>query len=356
MALWGDLDNINVNSSGLYGPPTGTASTIMFDYGTGICTGAAGISSWGRTGFAATGDTIRFGIKDESGVYYGDANIISIANSESLTIGSTIGLSGADVSGVATQYSISQVPKYTITNPKYSEDNMYNREAPSAKTFHTGVAHTNAGIGVSIIPVMKRKRVNWAPIEVGDYVLNGSDQHKILGLGTATIESEQGFRVGLSTLYFDTTNTPGIHNNSRISIVGVTSWAPKSISAVASTYVTLGSTMPSAVSIGDILLIETNDVISLASTIGTAIATNEKIQFQRFVGGYDKYVYGISTDGVGLVAGGQYETSAGWVGVTTYVDNAHQLRVKKEILVAMSGITTGNIPVYDADPGPFNPS
>ena len=114
--------------------------------------------------------------------------------------------------------------------------------------------------------------------------------------------------------------------------------------------------MPSAVSIGDILLIETNDVISLASTIGTAIATNEKIQFQRFVGGYDKYVYGISTDGVGLVAGGQYETSAGWVGVTTYVDNAHQLRVKKEILVAMSGITTGNIPVYDADPGPFNPS
>ena len=55
MALWGDLDNINVNSSGLYGPPTGTASTIMFDYGTGICTGATGISSWGRTGFAGTG-------------------------------------------------------------------------------------------------------------------------------------------------------------------------------------------------------------------------------------------------------------------------------------------------------------
>ena len=355
MALWGDLDNINVNSSGLYGPPTGTASTIMFDYGTGICTGAAGISSWGRTGFAATGDTIRFGIKDETGVYYGDANIISIANSESLTIGSTIGLSGADVSGVATQYSISQVPKYTITNPKYSEDNMYNREAPSAKTFHVGYAHTNAGIGVSIIPVMKRKRVDWEPVKVGDYVLNGSDQHKILGLGTATIESEQGFRVGLSTLYFDTTNTPGIHNNSRISIVGVTSWAPKAISAVASTYVTLGSTMPSAVSIGDILLIETNDVISLASTIGTAIGTNDKIQFQRFVGGFDRYVYGVSTAGVNASADGSYEVGAGWVGVTTYIDNAHQLRVKKEILVAMSGITTGNIPVYDSEPGPFKP-
>ena len=356
MALWGDLDNINVNSAGLYGPPTGTASTIMFDYGTGICTGATGISSWGRTGFAQTGDVIRFGIKNQTGVYYGDAVIVSISNSESLTIGSTIGLSGADVSGVATQYSLSQPPKYTITNPSYSEDGVFNQEAPTAKTFHVGYAQTNAGIGVSIIPVRKKNRKNWEPLEVGDFVLNGSDQHRIIGLGTATIESEQGFRVGLSTLYFDTTNTPGIHNNSRISIVGITSWAPKSISAVAATFVTLGSTMPSAVAIGDILLIETDDIISVASTIGTAIATHEKVQFQRFVGGYDKYVYGISTDGVGVVAGGQYETGAGWVGVTTYVDNAHQLRVKKEILVAMSGIATGNIPVYDADPGPFNPS
>ncbi len=356
MALWGDLDNINVNSSGLYGPPTGTASTIMFDYGTGICTGATGISSWGRTGFAGTGDVIRFGIRNQTGVYYGDAVIVSISNSESLTIGSTIGLSGADVSGVATQYSISQPPKYTITDPKYSEDGVFNQEAPAAKTFHTGVAHTNAGIGVSIIPVKKHGRKDWEPVEVGDYVLNGSNQTRIIGLGTATIESEQGFRVGLSTLYFDTTNTPGIHDNAKISIVGVTSWAPKSISAVASTYVTLGSTMPSAVSIGDILLIETDDMISVASTISTAIATNEKIQFQRFVSGYDAYVYGVSTDGVNAASGSQFETSAGWVGVTTYIDNSQNLRVKKEVLVAMSGITTGNFPAYDDDPGPFNPS
>ena len=114
--------------------------------------------------------------------------------------------------------------------------------------------------------------------------------------------------------------------------------------------------MPSAVSIGDILLIETDDMISVASTIGTAIGTNEKIQFQRFVAGYDAYVYGVSTDGVNAASGSQFETSAGWVGVTTYIDNAHQLRVKKEVLVAMSGITTGNFPAYDDDPGPFNPS
>ena len=36
------------------------------------------------------------------------------------------------------------------------------------------------------------------------------------------------------------------------------------------------------------------------------------------------------------------QTSAGWVGVQTYMDSDNNLRVKKEVLVAMSGITTGN--------------
>ena len=43
-------------------------------------------------------------------------------------------------------------------------------------------------------------------------------------------------------------------------------------------------------------------------------------------------------------AGTQYETGVGWVGVQTYVDNGGNLRVEKEILCAMSGITTGNTP------------
>jgi len=36
----------------------------------------------------------------------------------------------------------------------------------------------------------------------------------------------------------------------------------------------------------------------------------------------------------------------GWVGITTYNDTDGNLRVKKEILVAMSGITTGNVPAF----------
>ena len=50
------------------------------------------------------------------------------------------------------------------------------------------------------------------------------------------------------------------------------------------------------------------------------------------------------------VSGTVYETGVGWVGVTTYNDNTGTLRVKKEILVAMSGITTGNAPVYGNPP------
>ncbi len=50
------------------------------------------------------------------------------------------------------------------------------------------------------------------------------------------------------------------------------------------------------------------------------------------------------------MSGKSYENGVGWVGVTTYNDNEGNLRVKKEILVAMSGITTGNAPVYGNPP------
>ena len=64
----------------------------------------------------------------------------------------------------------------------------------------------------------------------------------------------------------------------------------------------------------------------------------------------DSFVYGISTSGSQAALTSAYEVGTGWVGVTTYVDTHGNLRVKKEILVAMSGIQTGNAPVYDADP------
>jgi len=64
--------------------------------------------------------------------------------------------------------------------------------------------------------------------------------------------------------------------------------------------------------------------------------------------GGDEYVFGVAD--AGISTGTVYETGAGWVGVQTYVGVEGDLRVKKEILVAMSGIGTGNEPVYPANP------
>ena len=57
---------------------------------------------------------------------------------------------------------------------------------------------------------------------------------------------------------------------------------------------------------------------------------------------YDSSVYAVSAVESVEASGTQYETGVGWVGIQTYVDNGGNLRVKKEILCAMSGITTGN--------------
>ena len=56
---------------------------------------------------------------------------------------------------------------------------------------------------------------------------------------------------------------------------------------------------------------------------------------------FDSLVYGVN--GAGGVVPQYVVTHEGWVGVTTYNDADGNLRVKKETLVAMSGITTAGI-------------
>ncbi|MFZ9740334.1 MAG: hypothetical protein ACO3CQ_00360 [Candidatus Nanopelagicaceae bacterium] len=102
----------------------------------------------------------------------------------------------------------------------------------------------------------------------------------------------------------------------------------------------------------DLLVIAVNsENVGLGTTISVGISTGDTLEFKRYVGGYSRDVYGVA--GAGVTAA--YETKyaldhAGWVGVTTYVDCHGELRVKKEVLVAMSGITTGNAPIYDGNP------
>jgi hypothetical protein len=102
MALWGNNDNVT------------SAGTVGLNYGTGVVTGNG--TGFGNHGSAQVGDVIRF---TKSGTYFGDAVIKEIASTTSLTIGSTAGLSGAAISG--SDFTISQLPKYTILDSTYSE-------------------------------------------------------------------------------------------------------------------------------------------------------------------------------------------------------------------------------------------
>ena len=111
MALWGNKDNVLNGGS------------VALNYATGVVTGTG--TSFGTTNYAQVGDVIRFGFRGNSlgsktgGTYFGDAVIKSIASATSLTIASTTGLSGAAIA--ATTFYVSQLPKYTITNAKWSE-------------------------------------------------------------------------------------------------------------------------------------------------------------------------------------------------------------------------------------------
>jgi hypothetical protein len=110
--------------------------------------------------------------------------------------------------------------------------------------------------------------------------------------------------------------------------------------------------------VGDAIVNDGNDIIistigtttvSLASTISVGISTGDAIAFKRLSGGYFKDVFGVDqyevgyarTTTVGGKAGAFGVTHSGWVGIMTYIDNHGNLRVKNEVLVAMSGITTG---------------
>ena len=103
MALWGNNDN------------KGAGGTVTLNYATLVVTGSG--TTFGQVGAAATGDVIRFGPKGEGG----NAVIVGIASTTQLSIASTAGLSGAAIA--ATSFLISELPKYTVLDSRWSEAN-----------------------------------------------------------------------------------------------------------------------------------------------------------------------------------------------------------------------------------------
>ena len=241
MALWGNNDAV------------GSGGTVSLDYTTLVVTGSG--TTFGQTGAAQEGDIIRFGVRGGGGQYIGDAVIVSIAGTQSLTIDSTAGLSGATVAGV--EFKVSQLPKFTVLDSSYSAG--LRTDAVNVNLQFVGTASTNSPVGYSTAFLSVSSGTD---LLAGDFLVNGGSDVRI-------------------------TN-------------------------VSSTQVTLGSTISSGISTGD------------------------SLTFKRAMGGYDKLAYGIST----TTTGSYHVTHEGWVGVTTYMGTEGELRVKKEVLVAMSGINT----------------
>ena len=109
-----------------------------------------------------------------------------------------------------------------------------------------------------------------------------------------------------------------------------------------------------------IVAVASSESITIASTVGlsqvgfttsarfstcTKSPILDTVYQEKGVTDRDSVVYGIST----TTSGDYHVAHQGWVGVTTYVDMHGTLRVKSEVLVAMSGIDTnkstiGNTP------------
>jgi len=148
-------------------------------------------------------------------------------------------------------------------------------------------------------------------------------------------------------IFTDTTETTTVVSTTAAATAGVGT----NIVAIASTSgILVGDTLVSG-SVSKVVTSIASTTVSLASTIATAITSGNVINITRVSGGYEASIYGVAEGGTEAAATTQYElTHEGWVGIQTYNDAEGNLRVKKETLVAMSGITTGNTPLYDANP------
>jgi len=121
-----------------------------------------------------------------------------------------------------------------------------------------------------------------------------------------------------------------------------------------------GTTFTSA-SVGDVISIGVGKTFGEAVIAGIVSTTVLTIETTRFLSGElitgvdytisqkPKYTMHDSNYGANDIYGAdenevtvsEFLTHAGWVGITTYLDNEGELRIKSEVLVAMSGISTG---------------
>ncbi len=399
MALWGNNDAVTTHPSGRVSLAyTDSGYTNVNAAGIGstgwVLTGTA--TSFGNPGYGKTGDVIAIGFPKNTlgvGTYYGEAVIVGIAATNQISIAGTEGLNSVIIgdttdavpyTGLGTMYEIRESPIWTHTTAQYSENSAtISQDFATYQSIFVGTAASAVGVGTSSIFV----NVEGAGINptgtmgpnsfliVGtDTVLNNGNNIAISGIGTAIVAAGSSSGVGFSTIYVDTTQIPHIApDHIRVRLANnAESGDFIQVTGYAGTTISLGSTIPYNIGVGSAIEyrqfggFKEGFVFGLDSGVTAAIADGDTFQIQRLHGGYEAHVYsvdetllGIATDAavpgddqqMFIPAGGEgsFRTSAGWVGVTTYIDNTGALRVKKEVLVAMSGITTGNYPLYDGE-------
>lgn len=132
-------------------------------------------------------------------------------------------------------------------------------------------------------------------------------------------------------------------NYSNLTITGSgTSFLAASVGDVISIGVgkTFGEAVINTITSNTSLLISTSRFLNGDIISGVNYSISQKPKFTLFDSNYGANdIYGVSEDEVAITK--TFLTHAGWVGVTTYLDNEGDLRIKSEVLVAMSGITTG---------------
>ena len=127
MALWSNTDAVTGLATARY-----TVAANAESDGTVTVTGTG--SSFGIDGSAGVGDIIRFGAADRSRTinvgtghtYFGDAVIVAVASSESITIGSSAGLSQV---GFTTSARFTTCPQSGVTDTVYQEKGVTDRDS-----------------------------------------------------------------------------------------------------------------------------------------------------------------------------------------------------------------------------------
>lgn len=349
MTLWGNNDN--KLSSG----------TVSLNYGNKTVTGTG--TTFGVAGNAVVGNVIRFGsaFGGTTG-FFGDAVIASIGGTQSLTVHSTAGLSGGQITDQS--YQISESPKYLPT------DSAQNQSSGSAQLFELKlISNVPARVAVAATVVNIAGNASGNNVVPNDRVLIEATSsryqyatvHSVIGLSTVNLlapgvlqtdlvyHTPNNFPtapIGFSTIivteraYGDDPDTDPVTDILAGDAVSVGTNSGLTISTVNQNFfgqreLTLSGTLTQEVVAGAVV------------TISRGIAPGGGIRFggTETLEGKESQVVGVADTGMANAANTSYAlTASGWVGVTTYTDNEGVARVKSETFVAMSGIQTGNTP------------